>query len=61
MGTERKERPQQVVCCRAGNKTERLELEEKRERENFLPDSLTMWLAGFQGVLMGVGGWGKKG
>lgn len=41
MGAKRKERPQQVVCYKAWDKTEELELEDRKEREDCLSDSLS--------------------
>lgn len=60
MGTGRKERPQQAVGCSAGNETGRLELEESRESENFLPASLTSVACRFPGSADGSWWLGKE-
>lgn len=57
------ERPQLVVCCRAGDETGGLGLEETRKNEDkniakllgWLWRGCLLWLAGSQGILVRVG------
>lgn len=49
MGAERKGRPQPVVCYRAGEEDELLNLEARRQSENCLSASLTCTSVGFPG------------
>lgn len=58
MGTESLERPQQVVCYRAGNKPGGLDMEEQRKNEDWKLAYLLLWqawLLGFQEMPAGVG------
>lgn len=50
MGAERTERSQQVAFQKVGVKTQQLELEERKENENHLLDSLDS--VGFKGLLL---------